>query len=229
MVNADDYFITDRNQRKRRRAKCSEFAKRLSELRKGCDGLFLAPMPEVREKFIEYKYKNEMKIWKLEKENSSAGSLEATYYSRLPLFVLKLSALSCISRNEKALTTRRLPELMIRGNDLNWAISKVKQHVDDFEKILMKWKTKSKSRTPETNEKYTELLLNHIKLRWKQNQLGMTVKELHSYTGWSKPSIKAKLDEMVEDGFLNCTKGKGSSKGGKKPNVYSPPISQSVS
>lgn len=196
VIDAEDFFISGSDYRERVKG-AEVYARRLagmydSKLR------YIFPLPQAGDIWARYKTEKDKEA--AERYRADAQDLQYSYIQRLPETTLKLAGLATVSRAQKTIQKLREDTLMIREDDMRWAIVKTERHLDYFRELLDKWTITPVSKPVETEEKDLVYMLNFI--RDNPDQL-LSQQELLVLSRKSKGSKWYELvNTLIDMGFV---------------------------
>ena len=211
-------------------SKLDEFARRLHKFA-DTPHEFIEPVFVAGDKMAEFKNKMAKKAKELFDQDQF--SIESSYAGSMAEMAMKLSTLKCISRNEKLFqtkydnkdTTKRYHELSqrpllenppITRVDVDWAINKIKRHMEHFQQLKQRWGLVVDMKPVVTSEQEFE----YVKQILKMNGGRMIHTHLWNRTKWTLKKFNEIMGAMVMQEVVRVEKGAGSKKGGPKPSYY---------
>ena len=173
--NGDELFY-DMEEELLREEKLKDYATKLCNLRKAKPTIFL-PEPDAAQMLAEFKSKVEREAYRLYEKDTR--SLLATYLARTSEMAIKLSGLKMASRLWDVIPQSQLSNLIFTAEDAEWAINKVKRHIENFKRLLSDWSKNSKEEEITTTRRQKMMVLEFINsMPYKMASQGEILSEL---------------------------------------------------
>ncbi|MEE9215630.1 MAG: hypothetical protein V3U54_12820 [Thermodesulfobacteriota bacterium] len=197
-----------------------DFAQRLRNLREKLPTIFGFTESAAELCFQYYEENHQLAISLWQQDNRS---LSYSYYAERRVMMLRLAAVSTISRYEKLILkagTTKIKALIITKKDMEWAIGRIETYTQYFLKVLDIWpQAKQQGDQIKTEEDDWSNIKSVIR------QFGGRAKkhEIHEKTKYGKRKLEMLLESMESAKVLKVKLAGSGPRGGRKATIYTLP------
>jgi hypothetical protein len=134
-------------------------------------------------------------------------SPESTYLNRLPVKLLKLAALHCISYNEKHIVTGKMTDILIRAHSVVWALERTFKYYEHFRRMMGRWIDLQTQQVQVKSEgKVIQTVYNAIMELHAEKQNPVTMTKIRHKLKWTHTiyteRLHGALEWLVSDGRI---------------------------
>lgn len=153
-------------------------------------------------------FRNEMREISL-KALKDKKDIDQLYYIRLAEMMIKLATIKAFSSREIIMHKMADDESVKRKFfpvaeiDVDWAISKIRKHIEYFKRIKSEWKNTPRKKTLYSDEDQLQYALVKLELAGEE---GATTTEWYRSTGWLWDTFKSMMQSLLTRGDVEVTK-----------------------
>ena len=179
VIDPENFFVSGEDQRNRILTN-KEFSDKLVDMYNS-NLRYIFPMPEAAKLWAEYKMEKDKEA--AYKYRNNPQDLEYSYLQRMPEMSLKLAGLATVSRAQNTIAELSGDTMMIREDDMRWALMKAEKHLGHFRTLLDRWVVTPTSKPVEIEERELRYVLSFVE--GNRDEL-LTQREILRLTGYSK-------------------------------------------